>query len=52
MDEETIKKLDTLRHNMVADAGVHRIMELLLKYYPAGTQVVITKDYWKIEENK
>ena len=51
MDTETIRALDRLRHDMITEsAGMQRIKSILTKYYPAGTKVIITKDWWKIEE--
>lgn len=50
MDTETIRALDRLRHDMIAESpGMQRIKSILTKYYPAGTKVIITKDWWKIE---
>ena len=50
MDTETIRALDRLRHDMIAESpGIQRIKSILVKYYPAGTKVIITKDWWKIE---
>ena len=51
MNEDTIKALATLRHTTLAKSpGIYAIMDMLCKYYPPGTQVIITKDYWKVEE--
>jgi len=51
MKQETMDALSRLRHDTLANAtGIHSIMEILVKYYPPGTKVIITKDYWNIEE--
>lgn len=51
MNKETIYALDRLRHNML-DTPAQQIKRLLTQYYAPGTEIVITKDYWKIEEPK
>lgn len=51
MDEEIISKLSHLRGETLAKAqSLPEIMDVLLKYYPKGTKVIITKDYWTVEE--
>ena len=45
----TNQYLDRLRREMML-TPVEEIMSVLLKYYKPGTKIIITKDYWKIEE--
>lgn len=51
MNKETIYALDRLRHNML-ETPAQQIKNLLIRYYAPGTEVIITKDYWKVEEPK
>ena len=51
MDEETIAKLSRLRENTLGNAkSIPEICSVLSMYYPNGTKLIITKDYWKVEE--
>lgn len=53
MTQEIERRLLHLRENLVNNAiNASRIKDLLLKYYPVGTKIVITKDYYRIEEPK
>jgi len=51
MNKKTIFALDRLRRNLL-DTPAHQIKNLLAKYYAPGTEIIITKDYWKVEEPK
>lgn len=53
MDQETIEKLTRLRRDTLAKApGIDGIRKILCQYFPIGTKIIITKDYWTIEEEK
>lgn len=50
MEEKTVIALKQLRHDILSKAtSIDEIMKILLLYYPTGTQVIITKDFWKVE---
>ena len=50
MTEETINALIQLRHEILSKAtSIDEIMRILRLYYPTGTQVVITKNFWRVE---
>lgn len=49
--EETISVLTQLRHDILSKAtSIDEIMKILQLYYPTGTQVVITKNLWRVEQ--
>ena len=48
INEKEYQALDRLRFSKVA-APAHQIQQVLLKYYPMGTNIIINKDYWKID---
>lgn len=51
MDEETIVKLSRLREETLGNAkSIPEICSVLCMYYPKGTKLIITKDYWRVEE--
>lgn len=51
MTEEAINALKQLRHDVLSKAtSIDEIKKILQLYYPTGTQVVITKDFWKVEQ--
>ena len=51
MTQDIERRLLHLRNNMVDSAVVRSgLKDILLKYYPAGTKIIITKDYYKVEE--
>ena len=53
MDKQLVRDLLRLRSDMVNKAVMtSRLKEMLLKYYPVGTKLIITKDYYIIEEPK
>ena len=53
MDKQLERDLLRLRSDMVNKAVMtSRLKEMLLKYYPVGTKLIITKDYYRIEEPK
>jgi len=53
MDKQLERDLLRLRSDMVNRAVItSRLKELLLKYYPIGTKIIITKDYYTVEEPK
>lgn len=50
MEEETINALTRLRHDVLSKAtSINEIQKILRLYYPTETQVVITKDFWRVE---
>lgn len=50
MEEKTIYALKQLRHDVLSKAtSIEEIMRILRLYYPTETQVVITKNFWKVE---
>lgn len=50
MEEETINALKQLRHDVLSKAtSINEIQKILRLYYPTETQVVITKDFWRVE---
>lgn len=51
MEEKTINALKQLRYDVLSKAAsIDEIRKILRLYYPAETQVVITKDFWKVEQ--
>ena len=53
MDKQLERDLLRLRSDMVNRAIMTSgLKEMLLKYYPVGTKLIITKDYYRIEEPK
>ena len=49
-EEKTIHALKLLRHDVLSKAtSIEEIKRILRLYYPTETQVVITKDFWRIE---
>ena len=51
MTQDIERRLLHLRNNMVDSAVVRSgLKDILLKYYPAGAKIIITKDYYKVEE--
>ena len=49
INEKEYQALDRLRFSKVA-APAHQIQQVLLKYYPMGTKIIIDKDCWRIEK--
>ena len=50
MEEETINALKQLGHDVLSKAtSINEIQKILRLYYPTETQVVITKDFWRVE---
>ena len=53
MDKETELSLLRLRNDLINTAiEKSELQKLLIKFFPKGTNIVITKDYWKINEPK
>lgn len=51
LDKNNEKALLNLRSDIVSKAIISsRLKEILLKYFPIGTTITITKDYYKINE--
>ena len=51
IQEETINALTRLRDDVLSKAtSIAEIMKILWLYYPTETRVVITKDFWKVEQ--
>lgn len=50
MNEDIVEGLQNLRYATLSSAqGINQIMDILKKYYPYGTKVIITKDYWEVK---
>ena len=50
-EEKTISALKQLRYDVLSNAtSIDEIMKILQLYYPTGTQVVITKNFWRVEQ--
>ena len=49
MEKPIYEKLARLREDLVKE-HIDAIQELLLKYYDSHTQIMITKDYWRVIE--
>jgi hypothetical protein len=50
MKEENFESLSRLREKITL-GPVNELMRILLEYYPKGTKLIITKDYWNIVDN-
>lgn len=50
MENNFIRNLEKLRSDTLSKAiMISNLKKILLKYYPIGTKLIITKDYYKIE---
>lgn len=49
LDMESIEALERLRTDITNQAA-KELQKILLQYYPIGTEIVVTKDYWKVKE--
>lgn len=49
LDMESIEALERLRTDITNQAA-KELQKILLRYYPIGTEIVVTKDYWKVKE--
>lgn len=47
IDDKNIKNLSDLRRDFTQEK-VKPLMDILLRYYPIGTEIVVTKDYWEV----
>lgn len=49
LDMESIEALERLRTDITNQAA-KELQKILLQYYPIGTEIVVTKDYWIVKE--
>lgn len=53
MNKENEMALLRLRNDLVTNAiEKSELQKILIGYFPKGTTILITKDYWKIEESE
>ena len=47
MRNSDLEALERLRTDMT-DKAVKTLQEILLRYYPSGTKIIVNKDYWEV----
>lgn len=47
MRNSDLEALERLRTDMT-DKAVKTLQEILLRYYPLGTKIIVNKDYWEV----
>lgn len=47
MKNSDLEALERLRTDM-ANEAVKPLQEILLRYYPSGTKIIVNKDYWEV----